>query len=117
MIRFFQSVCFIFLVGLVSQAYAETRTVTVDWTTSNASGITGYKMYRSYSSNMSSKKLLCQTNSSNAKSLACDNVDITKYPIYITINAVTSKGEVVSSASKVNYPNAIPSQVKGFSIN
>ena len=81
---------------LFSCSLAIAKTVTIDWTMSDTSNVTGYKMYYSYSSNMDNKLLACETTNPDITSLSCPNITFTSPISYWTIGAVTNTGELES---------------------
>ncbi|MCJ7600179.1 MAG: hypothetical protein MUO63_01600 [Desulfobulbaceae bacterium] len=82
-------------------ASAVTKSVTIDWTMSDTTNVTGYKMYYSFSSDMSPRgePAACETNDPAVTSLTCANVDIPAgKPIYFAIAAITADGELISES-------------------
>jgi hypothetical protein len=83
-------------------ALSATKTVTIDWNMSDPTNITRYEMYYSNNSDMADKILACETNDPSALTLTCSNVNIESYPIYFTILAVKTDGEVASATKSVD---------------
>ena len=81
---------------LFSSSLAAAKTVTIDWEISDTSNVTGYKMYYSYSSNMDTKILACETSTPDITSLSCPNITLTSPVAYFTIAVLTSSGEFES---------------------
>lgn len=104
-----------FLLAIVvpTIAFGATKSVTINWTMADTTNVTGYKMYYSYSSDMSSQKLACETNDPAATSLTCDNVSITSTPTYFVIAAVSAEGELTSESKSFVSPI---STVQNFSL-
>ena len=85
---------------LFSSSVAAAKTVTIDWTMSDTSNVTGYKMYYSTNSDMSAKAFACETTAAEVTSLTCEDIIIESYPLYFTITAITTEGEKVSSVKE-----------------
>jgi len=83
-------------------ASAATRTVTVNWTISDTTNVQGYKMYYYYNSDMTDEHFACETDDASATSLTCD-INITSYPIYFSIAAITADEEVPSPLRPVEH--------------
>ena len=112
-------------------AISATKTITIDWGMSDTTNVTGYKMYYSNNSDMAGKTLACETSDPSAVTLTCPNVNIESYPMYFTIAAIKTDGEVESEVEPVTYnissvqdftittPGATPSPVSqdGYAIN
>lgn len=90
-----------FLVFLSIPSLAFSRTITVDWTMTDTTGVLGYKMYYSYNSDMINEILACETSSATARSLNCLNIPIDSYPVYFTIASVTADSEMNSAPEVV----------------
>jgi len=94
----------LFLLAMTTPSIASgvTKSVTIDWTMSDTTNVTGYKMYYSYNSDidMSSRgKQACGTNDPAVTSLTCANVDIVAdKPIYFAIAAITAEGKLFSAS-------------------
>lgn len=93
-------------------ACGATKSVTIDWTIPDTTNVTGYKMYYSYNSDMSSRVLACTSNDPAATSLTCDNVSLSS-PIYFVIAAVTGEGELTSESKSYVLPISV---VHNFSL-
>jgi len=96
-----------------SIVYGTTKSVTIDWEMADTTTVTGYKMYYSYSSDMSSQTLACETNDPAVTSLTCANVSIASTPIYFSILAVTEKGDLISESMSYVPPISV---VQDFSL-
>jgi len=96
-----------------SIASSATKSVTIVWAMADTTNVTGYKMYYSYSSDMSTQTLACETNDPAATSLTCDNVSITSTPTYFVIAAVSAEGELTSESKSFVSPI---STVQNFSL-
>lgn len=86
------------------------KQITIQWTIVDSLGISGYRLYYAYNKNMTDKKFACGTNQPHTTSLTCTNVNLSKSPVYFTIAAVTSTGEIPSAPvgkSFINSPNSI----------
>ncbi|MCK9295282.1 MAG: hypothetical protein M0P70_09380 [Desulfobulbaceae bacterium] len=79
-------------------ASSATKSVTIDWAIADTTNVTGYKVYYSYWSDMSSKMLACETNDPTVTSLTCANVSIASTPVYFIIAAVTAQRELTSAS-------------------
>lgn len=90
------------------------QTVTMTWTIADTSTVLGYKMYYSYSSDMTDRMLAWETSDPAATSLTCDIVDITFYPVYFTISTVSTIGEF---DSEIKSANSSLSKVQNFIIS
>ena len=95
-------------------ASGATKSVSIDWTMADPTNTTGYKMYYSYSSDMSSKVLACSTNDAAATSLTCADISIASTPIYFVVAAVTADGELTSNSK--SYVASSIAVVQNFSI-
>lgn len=84
-------------------AISATKTITIDWGMSDTTNVTGYKMYYSNNSDMAGKTLACETSDPSAVTLTCPNVNIESYPIYFTIVAIKTDGEVESEVEPITY--------------
>lgn len=85
------------IVSTSNLAFCVSKTITVDWSISDASNIEGYKIFFSYSSNMADKILACESNTPTITSLTCNNINIDRYPVYFTVVALTPDGEFESA--------------------
>lgn len=94
-------------------ATAFSKTVTVDWTMQDTTGVIGYKMHYSTSADMSNKILACQTNDVTVRSLQCSITNIEAYPLYLTVSSITDAGEFESSMELLDLT---PSQVQNFAV-
>ncbi|NOY53059.1 MAG: hypothetical protein GXP58_05485 [Deltaproteobacteria bacterium] len=100
--------CFVLLFLFPSVVWSASKTVTITWSMADTSNLQGYKMYYSYSADMSGKTLACETGDATATTLACTNVDITQYPVYFTISAVMSDGSERTSTAEEKKLSTIP---------
>ena len=94
---------------------AATKNVTISWTMSDTSNVTGYRMYYAYDSTMSNKTLACATSDETVTSLTCPNVDLQSSPVYFEIAALTTEGELNSSPREQTFSSGI-SPVQGFQL-
>lgn len=104
---------FLMTIAAPTFTFGATKSVTIDWTMSDTTNVIGYKMYYSTNSDMSGKIPACETNDPSALTLTCPNVIIDSYPMYFTISAVKSDGEVESPTEYYNYT---VSAVQNFTI-
>lgn len=91
------------IISIPAVSLAALKTVTIDWTIADTTGVLGYKLYHSYNSDMGDKMLACETNDTTATSLTCANVPIDNYPVYFTIAAVTADSEINSQVDQYIY--------------
>lgn len=91
-----KSIFILFILLYPCICLGEIKTVKIDWMVFDSSSIQGYKMYYSYSSDMSGKSFACQTNDPAVTSLTCSGIDITAQPVYFSIGMLTSEGEINS---------------------
>lgn len=81
---------------------AASTSVTVNWTITNPTNIVGYKLYYSYSSDMTAKQVGCETSNVAATSLTCSNLDLTPTTVYFSIAAVGTQSEIQSAVSSLD---------------
>jgi hypothetical protein len=96
---------------------AETVSVTMTWSVSDTTDVTGYKIYYAYDAQMSNKLLACATytNPATTTSLTCSNFNINSFPYYVAVAAVqTDSTEIISSSQEIIGPAV--SVVKNFGL-
>lgn len=108
-------ICFLALIP--NSSLGATKKVTIDWTMTDTTNVQSYKMYYSYNDDMANKIWHQDCNDpieepAGTFSMTCNNVNIDHYPIYFTIAAVMTEGEIESEEKRV----AIISIVKDFTI-
>jgi hypothetical protein len=86
-------------------SFAATKSITVDWSMSDTTNVQSYKMYYSYSSDMTGKVLITTCApwtepTPNNFTMTCDNVTISSYPIYFIVTALTTEGDEINSATE-----------------
>ena len=79
---------------------AVTKNVTITWTMTDTTNVTGYRMYYAYDSMMSNKTLACETSDKTVTTLTCPDVDLQSSPVYFEIAAITDNGELSSSPAE-----------------
>ena len=87
----------ILLLTIPQVCMAFTRTITIHWSMSDTTDVTGYKMYFSYNSDMSAKTMACETSDRSVSSLTCQDVSFDQDKAYFTIAAVTASTEYEST--------------------
>jgi len=108
----------IILASMVGIAHADLVNVTLKWTMADTTGVQGYRMYYSYSSDMSGRMLHseCRTPSSSGGqyTMECTNVNLDpgQLPVYFQVEAYGNTREAASPPKKENF---LP--VKDFSIS
>jgi len=99
------------LILIPTLALADVRSVAIQWEMQDIADVQGYKIYYSYSNDMTDQEMACETDDPTVTELTCSNVNIERYPVYFTVAAVLTDGESVSTPREL-YP---PYDVKGFS--
>lgn len=99
--KFFVSLIFFILLA-PTIASSATKTVTIDWTIPDTQNVQSYRMYYSYSIDMSGKILadnctVLQKTIPEDFSITCSNVNIDRYPVYFAIAAVTIENNEIYS--------------------
>ncbi|RKX88315.1 MAG: hypothetical protein DRP58_00695 [Spirochaetes bacterium] len=100
----------ILLIPIIS--VAANKTVTIEWSIQDTSGVNEYKLYYSYDMNMYNKELAYTETNVEANSLTC-SINIEAYPVFFTIAAVTTNGEIESTVKEVNHTIT---QVQNFTV-
>lgn len=93
--------------SLPSISEAFTKTATINWSMLNIPDVQGYKIYYSYNTGMENKIWhqdcgAAQQTGTNEYSITCNNINITAFPVYFTINAVTPSGEISSGVKEID---------------
>jgi len=88
----------LFVIITSIHSFADTKTVTINWSTSGATQeIQSYKMIYSYSSNMANPIDACETSDSSVNSLTCKDIQITTPEVYFQIIATTDQQSMTAS--------------------
>lgn len=98
---------FLFLIFFPISTNAAMKTVTIDWTMADTSGIQAYRMYYSYNNTMTNKRLACETNNPTATTLTCENIDLELSPVYLVIAAVFQGSETASTSVEETFISEI----------
>lgn len=107
--------CFIIILVLFVSVQANSQTITINWTISDTTNVTEYKMYYSYDSDMAEKYLACSTTDATANSLTCNNIDLINPIVYLAIYASTGSNEYTSNTVSESIITQI-SKVQDFKI-
>jgi hypothetical protein len=107
--RFYLTAIILIMAIFSSVVFAEEKSVDFNWTMNDTTGVTSYKLYYSYTQNMTIDDATwhsdCQTPSSSPSgenssdldfAMTCNNIPITQYPVYFQIAAVTAEKETLS---------------------